>query len=71
MLPDGNVDWEIEVVAVIGRGGFRIDRDAWDAVAGLTAGQDLSERLLELAGTPRNSPWRSRTRGSAPSVRLP
>jgi 2-keto-4-pentenoate hydratase/2-oxohepta-3-ene-1,7-dioic acid hydratase in catechol pathway len=52
-LPDGNVDWEIEVVAVIGRGGFRIDRaDAWDAVAGITCGQDLSERVLQLAGTP-------------------
>jgi 2-keto-4-pentenoate hydratase/2-oxohepta-3-ene-1,7-dioic acid hydratase in catechol pathway len=49
-LPDGNVDWEIEVVAVVGRGGFRIARaDAWDALAGLTLGQDLSERLLQLA----------------------
>jgi 2-keto-4-pentenoate hydratase/2-oxohepta-3-ene-1,7-dioic acid hydratase in catechol pathway len=52
-LPEGNVDWEIEVVAVIGRGGFRIPRDAaWDAVAGLTCGQDLSERLTQLRGRP-------------------
>jgi len=52
-LPKGNVDWEIEVVAVIGRGGYRIPRTtAWDAVAGLTLGQDLSERLLQLTGTP-------------------
>ena len=52
-LPPGNVDWEIEVVAVVGRGGFRIPRDqAWDALAGLTVGQDLSERLAQLAGTP-------------------
>jgi len=52
-LPDGNVDWEIEVVAVVGRGGFRIPRDkAWDAIAGLTLGQDLSERVGQLAGTP-------------------
>ena len=52
-LPEGNVDWEIEVVAVIGRGGHRIARaDAWDAVAGLTCGQDLSERVLQLRGTP-------------------
>jgi 2-keto-4-pentenoate hydratase/2-oxohepta-3-ene-1,7-dioic acid hydratase in catechol pathway len=52
-LPDGHVDWEIEVVAVIGRGGYRIPRsDAWDAVAGITCGQDLSERVLQLAGSP-------------------
>ena len=52
-LPPGNVDWEIEVVAVIGRGGHRIPRsEAWDAVAGLTLGQDLSERLLQLRGVP-------------------
>jgi 2-keto-4-pentenoate hydratase/2-oxohepta-3-ene-1,7-dioic acid hydratase in catechol pathway len=52
-LPEGNVDWEIEVVAVVGRGGHRIPRDrAWDAVAGLTCGQDLSERLGQLRGSP-------------------
>jgi 2-keto-4-pentenoate hydratase/2-oxohepta-3-ene-1,7-dioic acid hydratase in catechol pathway len=52
-LPPGNVDWEIEVVAVIGRGGHRIPRsDAWSAVAGLTLGQDLSERVGQLQGTP-------------------
>ncbi|UQX87400.1 fumarylacetoacetate hydrolase family protein [Jatrophihabitans telluris] len=52
-LPEGNVDWEIEVVAVIGRGGYRIPREqAWDAVAGLTLGQDLSERVLQLTGKP-------------------
>jgi 2-keto-4-pentenoate hydratase/2-oxohepta-3-ene-1,7-dioic acid hydratase in catechol pathway len=52
-LPAGKVDWEIEVVAVIGRGGYRLERaHAWDAVAGITAGQDLSERVLQLAGTP-------------------
>jgi 2-keto-4-pentenoate hydratase/2-oxohepta-3-ene-1,7-dioic acid hydratase in catechol pathway len=52
-LPDGNVDWEIEVVAVIGRGGYRIPRErAWDALAGITLGQDLSERVLQLAGKP-------------------
>ena len=52
-LPGGKVDWEIEVVAVIGRGGHRLERaHAWDAVAGITAGQDLSERVLQLAGIP-------------------
>ncbi len=52
-LPEGHVDWEIEVVAVIGRGGYRVPRaDAWDAVAGLTCGQDLSERLTQQRGKP-------------------
>ncbi|HEY7010653.1 MAG TPA: fumarylacetoacetate hydrolase family protein [Jatrophihabitantaceae bacterium] len=52
-LPAGNVDWEIEVVAVVGRGGYRIARqNAWDALAGLTLGQDLSERVQQLAGAP-------------------
>ena len=52
-LPEGKVDWEIEVVAVIGRGGYRLERaHAWDAIAGITGGQDLSERVLQLAGTP-------------------
>ncbi|HUA31808.1 MAG TPA: fumarylacetoacetate hydrolase family protein [Streptosporangiaceae bacterium] len=52
-LPAGKVDWEVEVVAVIGRGGHRLDRaGAWEAVAGITCGQDLSERVLQLAGTP-------------------
>ena len=52
-LPEGHVDWEIEVVAVIGRGGYRIPRaQGWDAVAGVTLGQDLSERVLQLTGKP-------------------
>ncbi|WP_414941710.1 fumarylacetoacetate hydrolase family protein [Amycolatopsis sp. cmx-11-51] len=51
-LPSGgNVDWEIELVVVIGRGGHGITVDAaWSHVAGLTAGQDLSERLTQLRG---------------------
>jgi 2-keto-4-pentenoate hydratase/2-oxohepta-3-ene-1,7-dioic acid hydratase in catechol pathway len=47
-LPEGNVDWEIEVVAVVGSGGHRISvDDAWAALAGVTCGQDLSERVLQ------------------------
>jgi 2-keto-4-pentenoate hydratase/2-oxohepta-3-ene-1,7-dioic acid hydratase in catechol pathway len=53
VLPEGHVDWEIEVVAVIGRGGHRIAReDAWDAVAGIAIGQDLSERVTQMIGKP-------------------
>ncbi|WP_181803364.1 fumarylacetoacetate hydrolase family protein [Streptomyces shenzhenensis] len=52
-LPDGNVDWELEMVAVIGRACHRVPADeAWEAVAGLTVGQDLSERRLQLTGKP-------------------
>jgi 2-keto-4-pentenoate hydratase/2-oxohepta-3-ene-1,7-dioic acid hydratase in catechol pathway len=39
------------VVAVIGRTAHRISiDDAWSHVAGLTVGQDLSERLSQMAG---------------------
>lgn len=47
----GNVDWEVELVAVIGRETRRIDEDrAWSSVAGLTVGQDISERVTQLRG---------------------
>jgi 2,4-diketo-3-deoxy-L-fuconate hydrolase len=51
-LPDGgHTDWEVELVVVIGRRAFRISEgDAWDHVAGLTVGQDISERILQSAG---------------------
>lgn len=50
-LPEGNVDWEVELVAVIGRTAREVSReDAWSHVAGLTVGQDLSERVGQLAG---------------------
>jgi 2-keto-4-pentenoate hydratase/2-oxohepta-3-ene-1,7-dioic acid hydratase in catechol pathway len=52
-LPPGKVDWEVELVAVVGTGGHQIPRErAWDAVAGLTVGQDLSERALQMRGAP-------------------
>ncbi|MFD5090078.1 fumarylacetoacetate hydrolase family protein [Amycolatopsis thailandensis] len=47
----GDVDWEVELVAVIGRTATRVaESDAWDHVAGVTIGQDLSERVTQLAG---------------------
>ncbi len=49
VLPSENVDWEVELVAVIGVGGHRIAaRDAWAHVAGLAVGQDLSERVVQM-----------------------
>jgi 2-keto-4-pentenoate hydratase/2-oxohepta-3-ene-1,7-dioic acid hydratase in catechol pathway len=52
VLPEGGrTDWEVEVVAVIGRLAHQIsEAEAWDHVAGLTVGQDLSERITQLAG---------------------
>jgi 2-keto-4-pentenoate hydratase/2-oxohepta-3-ene-1,7-dioic acid hydratase in catechol pathway len=53
LLPPGHVDWEVELVAVIGRRGHRVPpKDGWDYVAGLSVGQDISERVLQLAGSP-------------------
>ena len=49
--PGGHTDWEIELVVVIGRRAVNVSvDDAWSYVAGLTAGQDLSERIRQLAG---------------------
>lgn len=49
--PGGNVDWEVELVVVIGRRAERVSAaDGWGHVAGLTAGQDLSERIIQLSG---------------------
>lgn len=49
--PGGNVDWEVELVVVIGRRAERVTAaDAWSHVAGLTAGQDISERVTQLSG---------------------
>jgi 2-keto-4-pentenoate hydratase/2-oxohepta-3-ene-1,7-dioic acid hydratase in catechol pathway len=50
-LPAPTVDWEAELVVVIGRPCHRASRQtAWSYVAGLTVGQDLSERVLQLTG---------------------
>lgn len=47
----GHVDWEVELVAIIARTTVKVpEADAWKHVAGLTIGQDLSERVSQLAG---------------------
>ena len=53
VLGGDTVDWEVEVVAVIGTRGRSIAAtDAWSHVAGLTLGQDISDRTVQLASTP-------------------
>jgi 2-keto-4-pentenoate hydratase/2-oxohepta-3-ene-1,7-dioic acid hydratase in catechol pathway len=50
-LPEGHVDWEVELVVVLKAGGRSISaQDAWSHVAGVTVGQDLSERRLQHSG---------------------
>ena len=52
-LPSDAVDFEAELVAVIGRRARHVaERDGWSYIAGLTAGQDLSERAVQLSGPP-------------------
>jgi 2,4-diketo-3-deoxy-L-fuconate hydrolase len=52
-LSGDTVDWEVELVIVIGDGGRRIPRErAWEHVAGLTLGQDVSDRTVQNLGSP-------------------
>jgi 2,4-didehydro-3-deoxy-L-rhamnonate hydrolase len=49
-LSGDTVDWEVELVVVIGRRADRVaEADGWRHVAGLTVGQDLSDRTLQFA----------------------
>jgi 2-keto-4-pentenoate hydratase/2-oxohepta-3-ene-1,7-dioic acid hydratase in catechol pathway len=48
--PGGHTDWEVELVAVIGLRAYQVaEQRAWDHVAGLSVGQDISERILQMA----------------------
>ncbi len=50
---DGHTDWEVELVAVIGVTAHRVPAAAaWPHVAGLAVGQDISERITQLASSP-------------------
>ena len=47
-LPSAFVDWEVELVAVIGPAAYEVEvGKGWSHVAGLTVGQDLSERIVQ------------------------
>lgn len=51
VLPSDGIDWEVELVVVIGRAAHRVPVErAWDHVAGLTVGQDLSWREVQNRG---------------------
>ena len=52
-LSGPTVDYEAELVVVIGRTCRDVPEDAaWEAVAGVTAGQDISDRDVQLTGSP-------------------
>ena len=50
-LPSDAVDWEVELVFVVSQLARNVPAErGWDYVAGLTVGQDLSERTTQLKG---------------------
>lgn len=52
-LSGAMVDWEVEIVVAIGDVASRVPvGDAWQVVAGLTLGQDVSDRDVQRTGTP-------------------
>jgi 2-keto-4-pentenoate hydratase/2-oxohepta-3-ene-1,7-dioic acid hydratase in catechol pathway len=47
-LPSGTIDWEVELVVVVGRESSRLtEADAWSHVAGVSVGQDISDRAVQ------------------------
>ena len=61
-----SVDWEVELVAVVGRRADRVaEADGWSHIAGLTIGQDISDRQLQFAAGAQFSLGKSR-RGYGP-----
>ncbi|GAB3805171.1 fumarylacetoacetate hydrolase family protein [Humibacter antri] len=66
-LTGDTVDWEVELVAVIGEGGRDIrEEDAWTHVAGLTIGQDISDRTVQFWGEPAQFSIGKSLKGFAP-----
>jgi 2-keto-4-pentenoate hydratase/2-oxohepta-3-ene-1,7-dioic acid hydratase in catechol pathway len=66
-LPPGTVDWEVELVAVIGKGGRNISRNqAMDHICAYTIGQDVSERTLQMADSPPQFSLAKSHQGFAP-----
>lgn len=50
-LPSDTIDYEVELVVVIGREAHKVSvSDGWVYVAGLTAGQDVSDRAVQMRG---------------------
>jgi 2-keto-4-pentenoate hydratase/2-oxohepta-3-ene-1,7-dioic acid hydratase in catechol pathway len=55
-------DWEVELVVVIARRAHHVQKaDAWNYVAGLAVGQDISDRHLQFAAADQWSLGKSRS----------
>jgi 2-keto-4-pentenoate hydratase/2-oxohepta-3-ene-1,7-dioic acid hydratase in catechol pathway len=66
-LSGDTVDWEVELVAVMGRRADRVtEAQGWDHVAGLCVGQDISDRTVQFAAAGQFSLGKS-FRGFGPS----
>ena len=53
VLVGDRTDYEVELVAVIGRTCRSLDpSEVWDTLAGVAVGQDVSDRALQLASSP-------------------
>ena len=53
VIRGGAVDYEVELVVIIGTPGRDIARDdAWSHIAGITGGQDISDRQVQFHATP-------------------
>src|ERR1700752_4447246 len=51
VIPTGTVDWEAELVVLIGKRAHNVPTTrGWDHVAGLTVGQAVTERVMQLRG---------------------
>lgn len=66
-LKSDTVDWEVELVAVISSGGRDIAAaKAWDHIAGVAVGQDISDRTLQFATQPPQFNLGKSRRGYSP-----
>jgi 2-keto-4-pentenoate hydratase/2-oxohepta-3-ene-1,7-dioic acid hydratase in catechol pathway len=53
VLSSDYVDWEVELVVVLGRAGSKIsEARVFDYIAGYCAGQDISDRMLQFSDQP-------------------
>jgi 2,4-diketo-3-deoxy-L-fuconate hydrolase len=51
VLAGPTVDWEVELVAVVGKRAYKVPvEEGWNHIAGLTVGQDFSERTVQMQG---------------------
>lgn len=66
-LRSTSVDWEVELVAVISSGGRDIPASrAWEHIAGVAVGQDISDRTLQFATQPPQFNLGKSRRGYSP-----